>query len=416
MKVSLKILVSTLIIQLNLNCQDKMSEPICISERITIYSEVLGEDREIYIYAPAFDEELNNLPVVFVLDAYSQFNQTVSTVDYLSAVMQGNDVIPHSLVVGITNPNRDRDLTPVKGIRPGNPASLEITGGGGQFLEFITTELIPYLDKTYNTCNHRTIIGHSLGGLLIFQALLEKREYFDNYLTIDPALGFANRKYLNEIYDTLNTADLSDESLFFAAANNRPTYIPYEELAKDTSEFLEMMDKPNMDFYNKEEADNWKINLIRKNYQEETHFTAPFKVTFDALNFFFDYYSFKEMIDYFHPAYVMKKDLVYKLKIHYKNISNKIGHEIKPLESYLNAWLWGLATAEREDLAIDLLNYGIELYPKRPSIYATYGNFLRHIGDNKKAIEQYEKSLELRNDRTILEAKNDLIKEIKNNE
>jgi len=355
---------------------------------------------------------MENLSVVYVMDGYSQFNQTVSTMDYLSAVMQGNDVLPPAIVVGMIHPNRNYDLTPIKGELANDPATIETTGGGPQFLEFLTTEVIPYIDGKYNTCKDRTIIGHSLGGLLIFQALLEKREFFVNYLCIDPGLGFADRAFYREVMDTLESADLSDEHFFFAAANNMPTFMAPEELSQDTTFFLELCDKPNMEFYKNEQSNNWKIELDKKYYKDENHYSVPFRATYDAFRQFYSFYQFQEMDHYFHASYSDKMDLLPRLKKHYEVISENIGCTINPLEDYLNVWAWGLSTGERYVIAADLFKYNIELYPDRPSVHNNYGYHLHGIGKNKEALEQFEKSLDLERDREILDIKNAILEEM----
>lgn len=281
-----------------LDSEYKSNEPEAKSftKEISIYSNALGENRTIFIHKPpaiyGMDAEVEKMPVILVLDAEGQFNHTATTADFMSAATQGNDLMPRSLVIGITNPNRDFDLTPIKGERHNDPSTIENTGGGPLFLEFITKELLPYIDSSYSTSNHRTIIGHSLGGLLVFEALLRKRDYFTNYLTIDPVLGFANGTYLEQVLDTLRSADLSTENLFFASANTRPTFMSYESLRTDTSTFVGQIDKPNFDFIHYEETKDWSINLSKNHYEDESHFALPLTATKDAFRFFYSYYPF----------------------------------------------------------------------------------------------------------------------------
>ena len=62
------------------------------------------------------DDSLDMYPVTYVLDGESQFLNTYSAIDYLSSSALGNDNMPRTIVVGIPNKNRNRDLTPTKGI------------------------------------------------------------------------------------------------------------------------------------------------------------------------------------------------------------------------------------------------------------------------------------------------------------
>jgi len=406
-----KLLVGLLIIQLTFSCQSHDPEIISIGDRQTIYSKVLDEDREVYIHTPEGYEQMKNMPLVFVLDAYSQFNQTVSTIDYISNGTQGNDIIPSSIVVGITSPNRNHDFTPVKGMIGMDSISISNTGGAAGFLEFITTELIPYLDSQYNTCNHRTLIGHSLGGLFVFHAVLEGREYFDNYVAIDPAIGFSHQKYYNEILDTLRTSDLSNEQLYFAYADNRPAGMTDEALDLTTHQFLENIDKTTRDFYYRAESENWRINLTKKFYPKENHYSIPFRVTYDAMRHFYSYYQFDDMNNLFYATDGSKKDLVPKLKSHYTNISDKIGCDIKPQEGYINSWAWGYGETDI-DVAAEMFSYNIDLYPASPTAYSYYARFLQREGQYKRALELCEKSLEIENDENVVALKRDIVGEI----
>lgn len=395
-------------VQCNLLAQgNEVSSKISIGEIIEIESSVLKENRQIYIHKPegfwGMDENKTKLPVIYVLDAESQFLHTVATIDFLSAAPLGNDRIPRSIVVGIPNTNRDRDLTPIKGVIANDSSTLETTGGGEDFLKFITEELIPYIDSTYSSSKHRTIIGHSLGGLLVFETLLRKRKSFDNYIAIDPAFGFANESYMQEVIDTLNTSILSNENLFFSAANTRPTFLKEEDLLTDNSDISRLTDIPNRKFLNLADSSKWKINLTAKYYSDENHFSIPQKATIDGLRKFYEYYSFPEITNYYHPRYKDKSDLVERIKNHYKMISAKMGYEVMPMEGYLNSFAFGIAPSGREDLAIALFEYNIEIHPENPVVYNNLAYFYMLKGNTTGALKCYKNSLKLKPDESIRE-------------
>jgi len=405
------------LVQLNLLGQNIEEEnSFSLWKTIEIESTILGETREIYVHQPAgfwgMDEAMNNLPVIIVLDAETQFLHTVATIDFLSAAPLGNDLIPRSIVVGIPNTNRNRDLTPIKGIIANDSTTLEMTGGGKQFLNFITDELIPFIDANYATSKHRTIIGHSLGGLLSFEALLSKREYFDNYIAIDPAFGFANGSYLEEVLDTLQQAELSTENLFFAVANTKPSFLTEEDLLADESDVMKLVDIPNRKFLKEYKNNQWSFNLTTKYYAEENHFLVPQKATHDGLRKLYDYYSFPEIMDYYHPKYKHKSDLIERIKDHYKMITSKMGYEVIPMEGYLNSFAFGIAPSGRTDLAIALFEYNIELHPNNPLVYNNLAYYYRSTGNSKKALELYKTSIQLSSDDWVLEAIESLEKEI----
>ena len=406
-----KLLTLLVLVQLKLSSQDSsQTSSISIGEILELHSSILEETREIYIYEPqglwGMDENMTNLPVIIVLDGESQFNHTATTVDFLSIATNGNDFMPRSIVVGIPNKDdRSKDLTPVK------DSNFPTSGGGKNFLAFITDELIPYIDANYNTSNHRTIIGHSLGGLITFEALLRKRDYFDNYILIDPASGFANGSVLNEVIDSLNHSELSTENVFCSVANNRPSFLSEEDMMNDTSELIKFFGLPNQKFINAQASSNWNINLTIKFYPDENHYSIPHVTTHDAFRELYDYYTFPEISNYYHPAYKDKTDLVEKIKEHYKNISQMMGYQVLPMQGYINSFGYGLAHFDREDLAIDLLRYNVDLHPDDPVMYNNLGNFYMSKGYDQLAIDMYSKSLELQDDEWVSKTINELRKQ-----
>ncbi|NRB52931.1 MAG: tetratricopeptide repeat protein [Saprospiraceae bacterium] len=412
----LSILSFFIFFQFNLSGQSlKKGGEMSIGQTIEFESKILKENRQVFIHQPkgfwGMDEKMSNLPVVFVLDAETQFLHTVSTIDFLSAAPLGNDLIPRSLIVGIPNTNRNRDLSPVKGMIANDSTTLEITGGGGIFLDFLTEELIPFIESNYSTSKHRTLIGHSLGGLITFEALLRKREYFDNYISIDPALGFADGTYMEEILDTLSTADLSTEHLFFAVGSTKPTFLTEEEVMMDDSDFTIMNSIPNRVFLKKIKNNQWSLNISSKFYPNENHFSIPHKSTYDGLRKLYHYYSFPEIMDYYHPKYQGKSDLVERIRAHYEMITAKMGYEVVPMEGYLNSFAFGIAPSGREDLALALFEYNIELHPNHPIVYNNLGYYYMSKGNTKGALKVFKESIELKQDDSVLE----IIKQLEKN-
>jgi len=373
-------------------------------EKYTIDSKILNEKRDIFVYVPTgflgMDDSLSMYPVTFVLDGESQFLNTYSAIDYLSSAALGNDVMPRTIVVGIPNTNRERDLTPIKGMMGKDSTSLDRTGGGPNFLDFIISEVEPLLDSKFPLSAHRTIIGHSLGGLIVFEALLNRRDYFDNYLAIDPYLVFDNESYFNRILDTLRNVNLESENLYVATARTLPTFIDSHMVQADTSEIVKLT-KSIIKFPEIADSENWKINYLIKHYPKENHFSVPYISTFESMKFFYDYYAFEEMIDYYHPSMKDRSDLVERLDLHYQEVSKLLGYTVIPMESYINTWAFGMSNFDRSDLAIDLFDYNIKLYPNHSTVYNSKGTFLQQQGNNKAAIEMFKKSLKLKGDEGI---------------
>ncbi|HMP31408.1 MAG TPA: alpha/beta hydrolase-fold protein, partial [Saprospiraceae bacterium] len=86
----------------------------------------------------------------YVLDGEAQFYATVGILQHLSQA-NGNGVLPEMIVVGIENTNRFKDLIP--SVDTKNPNS---------FIDFLSKELIPHMDKNYKTAPYKVLVGHSL--------------------------------------------------------------------------------------------------------------------------------------------------------------------------------------------------------------------------------------------------------------
>src|SRR5262249_24820542 len=78
---------------------------------LTIKSAVLGEDRTVLVRTPVgYESSKIRYPVLYMSDGDAHINHTASTIEFLTQ----NGRIPELIVVGVTNTDRTRDLTPVK--------------------------------------------------------------------------------------------------------------------------------------------------------------------------------------------------------------------------------------------------------------------------------------------------------------
>src|ERR1700748_2460714 len=115
-----KLVMKTLILTCALSVilfslQAQTSNFVNIGVMDSIHSKLLNENRKIWVHVPASANQYKKkkYPVVYVLDAERCFTGVVGIIDYLSSV-NGNDICPEMIVIGIPNTNRSRDLTPTK--------------------------------------------------------------------------------------------------------------------------------------------------------------------------------------------------------------------------------------------------------------------------------------------------------------
>jgi len=203
--------LTTLIMAVNLHAiyaQEGIT--ISIGAAKKIFSRILNEERQINIGLPAgYETSKRKYPLFIFSDGEEDyFKRTAGMVRHYNFFS-----IPEMILVGLPNTNRGRDLSPY--VSEQNPQS----GGGGNFLRFITEELIPFIDKNYRTTDFRIISGESAGGQFALYAFFARPEYFSACIGSGPAIGIGYDKF-SVMVETL----LSKEKSF-----NKALFIPYYE-------------------------------------------------------------------------------------------------------------------------------------------------------------------------------------------
>ncbi|MFT5780440.1 MAG: putative alpha/beta superfamily hydrolase [Crocinitomicaceae bacterium] len=174
-------------------------KPFVIGETVEMYSETLGEERILNIYLPnEYSPDSSHLyPVIYLLDSspHEDFIHIAGLVQFASS--PAVDLMPQSIVVGIESSDHMRDYT----YPPKNEEYLTkspTAGGSKNFMDFIEKELQPYVEENYKTAKHRTIIGHSMGGVLVTEVLIKRSYLFDDYIVVSPSIWWDDRSLLLE--------------------------------------------------------------------------------------------------------------------------------------------------------------------------------------------------------------------------
>ena len=149
----------------------------------TFTSKKLGADREIYIsLPPSYEKDTNrNYPILLVLDAEYLFDP------FQGALKFGNywDDLPEVILVGICqNKTEERYADSEFDEETGLPDST-----GANFFDFIGTELMPYLEKTYRIAPFKIIAGHDTTAGFTNFYLYKDNPLFDAYITLSPDLA-----------------------------------------------------------------------------------------------------------------------------------------------------------------------------------------------------------------------------------
>ncbi len=188
--------------------RDKM----VVATRHVVHSDAIGEDRKVWVHLPRrYESSEDRYPVLFLLDGDAHMLHTAGTAQFLAR----NELMPELIIVGITNTDRMRDMTPTVD----KSVPMPTQGGTGNFLKFICDELTPWVDDNYRTRPVRLMIGHSLGGLVALHALRTRSDFFSGLIAISPSLQWDDQHEAAQIEAWLATDPTVDSALYMTAAN-----------------------------------------------------------------------------------------------------------------------------------------------------------------------------------------------------
>lgn len=198
------------------------------SSIVEIQSEVLGRDYNLYVrlprsYNPASSRKY---PIVFLLDADYSFPLASS----LDRQLANSGRIEDLILVGVSyskgdpaDVSRTRDYTPTHSPKEsiGHSAEAKLASGhAGAFLEFMRTELLPFVAREFRADMSRTALaGHSFGGLFASFVLAKAPGTFRYYIVSDPSLWYDNAVVL-KMMESSQAASISD--VLIVGANSDP--------------------------------------------------------------------------------------------------------------------------------------------------------------------------------------------------
>jgi len=183
---------------------ETFAQPIARVENVKIQSKSLNQEREILIYMPKdYDWRVNEyFNVIYVFDAQDRefFDYTSSIVSFLSEASKS------FIIVGITSPynekldySRRNDFLPNIESEEYKKQAGNYYGNADNFLNYIETEVVAYINSNYRTIKQNIAVGHSLGASFILYSLLKKPNLFQNYIAISPNLAYDDNKLSKEL-------------------------------------------------------------------------------------------------------------------------------------------------------------------------------------------------------------------------
>lgn len=340
--------------------------------RITIKSDVLGEDRVVLVRTPAaYARNQTRYPVLYMTDGEAQIAHTIATLAFLAR--EGR--IPEMIVVGITNTDRTRDLTPTSGTMPGGrPGQFPTSGGADKFLKFIETELIPNIESKYRVQPFRVFAGHSLGGMFAIHAMISRPDIFSAYIAVSPSLQWDNDIMLERIEAFLKSRKEFKKTLY-VSLGTEPV-----DITDSYNMFRGLLEKyPIKDF-------EWEAQVM----SNEDHGSVVLLSHYNGLR--------KAWSGWVLPRDPTTGAIAGGLPAaeeHYKRISQKAGYTIVPPEAMVNGLGYQLMGAGKMEEAIAAFKSNVERYPGSANVYDSLAEAYENSGRLDLAKPNYEKAYEI---------------------
>jgi predicted alpha/beta superfamily hydrolase len=353
---------------------------VTIGKEIRFDSAILHEKRTIQIALPrsyASNHRHTRYPVLYLLDGQMFFEAVTGDVRYLSG--DASPRIPEMIVVGIPSEQRVRDSSPsrsLKGPLGKDDPVYEVSGGADPFLQFLTDELAPYIDRTYSTSGYRILAGYSFTGLAVAHAVFTRPQAFHGYLAIDPSWWWDDYLLEKEASKFIASAKVERRELFVTTTTNNPPepYLPKLRYVDTLSAMLDASPVPGLRF-------GMKI------YDDETHHSLTLRSIRDGLSHIFAGYAPSLDTLYAHPE---------GLEDQYRQLSARLGTELFLQEGLINYFGYTFLNTYREmDKALLFFKLNTRHYPQSANAWDSLGEAYAAAGDRAMAIESYTKSLAL---------------------
>lgn len=353
-------------------------EAMVVGHKVKLYSEILGEERELYISLPEkYNEHVQDYPVVFALEAEFLFEATRT----VSRYMTSRSKMPESIVVGLANGDYDKrhdfNYERWKGIPD-------------KTLAYFNHELIPFVEKNYRANTHRTIIGLSPTTGFLYQAYLRQPGMFKGYIALSAHLEWdrvIGTKIIDEIMSKNNDPDYQSSTFYLGRAESDfPDYDGSQEAFEEALQKLESYTPDHV---------NIKVDIIEGNEHYlmslagiQSGFEAIYQRGFDRNpglagwqkdpNFAYSYY-----------------------KEHYEKLSSLYGFTIYPVENahghgfsisgnIFTAQKWG----EYEQIK-PLALIGTQYFPNSAYMHMALAEAYKREGNQELALEEGKKAIEL---------------------
>jgi len=326
---------------------------IIIGETVTFQSEVYGGDRMVLVYLPEdYARSRQRYPVVYLLDGYFFFLPAVGVVDFYSAI----DKMPKMIVAAVVSTNRMREFSTAQ------------SGGAAEFTTFLRDELFPFMDERFRTEPFNILVGHSLGGLFAVHSFINDPSLFDAHIAASPALYWNGRSEVARAREVLGSWTSTKNFLYMTYSGGDGDNIrgPTDAVVS----ILRESNTPGLE---------WDFEFL----PDDRHNSSPMKSILGGLERLFAGWAYRG------------GNSAEELAEHYRALTERFGFECRPSKDAVASRARTLVRQDSLPEAIEVYRYNVSLYPDAADVHEALGRTYLAAGENERAIESFEMSLEL---------------------
>ena len=215
------------------------------------FSHILNENREVQVLLPeSYDfDKSTSYPVIYLLDGEYNFHGVSGMLDLMANKGQ---LIPDVILVGISDKGTDKYrqyMTPNDFTAPRKSSDK---GKANEFLNYLQSELKPFVETSYRTADTSILVGHSIGGLFVLNALVEQPNSFTHFVATSPSLWLDDHAFEKKARPVLAKAKHEPVELYLALG---------DETRMGQYRFIDILDDLQSKYI------NWQF----KHYPDENH-------------------------------------------------------------------------------------------------------------------------------------------------
>jgi predicted alpha/beta superfamily hydrolase len=328
-------------------------------QELQIKSKALNEERVITVSLPDdYNTTENTYPVLYLLDGRTHLQHATGAVSFLAA--QGS--IPRMIVISIHNVDRTRDFSPA------HDESIPTSGGGDKFLEFLSNELSPFLEKRFRISEFSMLMGHSFGGTFAAYALYTDPGLFDAYIAVSPYLHFKENYVIKEAEKLIKPN--KNAISFYLTVGDEPAYF------EPIREFSAIMD----------EKTDGTVDYHVEKMLSENHATIPYISVYKGLKFIFSEWPV--------PQETFQSGLE-AIDKHIAKNSARYGINVRASEVMINQLGYYHLQNNEIDKAIHVFSENVKRFPTSANVYDSLGEAYENNNQLKLAREHYQKAVDI---------------------